>query len=353
MNRIRSLQALFFVLLLLASSNFLLLFMFPSDTSPDSSQNENFQEDTDAVSYHQSADSRLDNITKRARSDQKKYTKLSPSDLIYSRDWWEKPVVIEEYKLIFFSIPKVSCTQWKLLFHRMMGLRYKLHKGERMTTFQNPALNKLINLGDYPIHQAEKMMNSPSWTKAIFVREPKERIASAFLNKFCGDRFFFRGKCCNNKILPNEEDRKQCDHMMSKKNFTYFLHRTLDCQDPHWDPQWEVVDEKWWSAMSFIGSMNTVSSDVKKLLESLNSTSKDGVIRTAWERFGRDGWGKNNTDGFMQQKSSDDTHKTNAAERLCQVHNLETEIFVEDHWHMEWEHPEYMAFEKGKICNPP
>ena len=33
---------------------------------------------------------------------------LRSSDSIYGRDWWEKPVVIEEYNLIFFSIPKVS-----------------------------------------------------------------------------------------------------------------------------------------------------------------------------------------------------------------------------------------------------
>ena len=33
---------------------------------------------------------------------------LRSSDAIYGREWWEKPVVIEEYNLIFFSIPKVS-----------------------------------------------------------------------------------------------------------------------------------------------------------------------------------------------------------------------------------------------------
>jgi hypothetical protein len=38
-------------------------------------------------------------------------TKLLPSDLIYSRDWWEKPTVVEEYKLIFFTIPKVACAR--------------------------------------------------------------------------------------------------------------------------------------------------------------------------------------------------------------------------------------------------
>ena len=43
---------------------------------------------------------------------------LLKSDSIYSRDRWEKPVVVEEYNLIFFTIPNVACTEFKLLFHQ-------------------------------------------------------------------------------------------------------------------------------------------------------------------------------------------------------------------------------------------
>ena len=35
-------------------------------------------------------------------------TVLLSSDVIYGRDWWEKPVVIEEFKFVFFPFPKVS-----------------------------------------------------------------------------------------------------------------------------------------------------------------------------------------------------------------------------------------------------
>ena len=42
------------------------------------------------------------------------------------------------------------------------------------------------------------MMNSKEWTKAVFVREPKERILSAFINKFVDDGFkYYNIKCCH------------------------------------------------------------------------------------------------------------------------------------------------------------
>ena len=47
---------------------------------------------------------------------------LDRSDLIYRRGTWDKaPVIIEKYKLVFFTMPKVGCTEFKKLFRRMMG----------------------------------------------------------------------------------------------------------------------------------------------------------------------------------------------------------------------------------------
>ena len=35
------------------------------------------------------------------------------------------------------------------------------------------------------------MMTSDEWTRTVFVREPKERVLSAFLDKFCKNKKFF------------------------------------------------------------------------------------------------------------------------------------------------------------------
>ena len=44
------------------------------------------------------------------------------NDFIYQKLPGESaPIVMEEFKLIFFAQAKVACTTWKMLFRRMMG----------------------------------------------------------------------------------------------------------------------------------------------------------------------------------------------------------------------------------------
>jgi hypothetical protein len=46
---------------------------------------------------------------------------VKKSDIIMSKPLHTNPIVVEEYKLIFFPVPKVGCSEWKLLLRRMMG----------------------------------------------------------------------------------------------------------------------------------------------------------------------------------------------------------------------------------------
>lgn len=263
---------------------------------------------------------------------------LLRSDSIYSSDWWEKPVVIEEYNLIFFPIPKVACTEFKLLFHRMMGLPFELPANGEVHTIQNPKLNKLKTLGDYPLWKAEEMMNSPQYTKATFVREPKERILSAFLNKFAQDRSYFRNKCCSDDVLFHQSDRDRCNVMIQKKNFEYFLKRTQDCFDPHWEPQTYAIDDKWWPKIDFIGYMDSLQEDIRTLLTSLTS-NKDNM--TAWDKVGKEGWVSSDgiEGGFMEMNGAG--HAQNAKDSMLSHYAPGTEKFVELHWKVEWQHASY------------
>jgi len=110
---------------------------------------------------------------------QRQHPKLLPTDIIYGKYSFDMLVVIEEYKLIFFTILKVACSEWKALFRRMMGLNHQIHPKE----VHNPKINGLKYLCDYSLEEALEIMTSEEWTRAVFVREPKERILSAFLDK--------------------------------------------------------------------------------------------------------------------------------------------------------------------------
>jgi hypothetical protein len=107
-------------------------------------------------------------------------------DSIYTRTGWDAaPVVLEDYKVVFFTTAKVGCTVFKQLFRRMMGIpewQAVTTKGPHLLPW-NPEVNGLRYLYHYNRTAASRMMTSPDWTRAIFVRDPKTRFLSAYLDK--------------------------------------------------------------------------------------------------------------------------------------------------------------------------
>ena len=110
---------------------------------------------------------------------------LDPNDFVYHPgDWDVAPIVVEKYKLVFFTIPKVACTTWKQAFGLMIGYdNWYLDTEGLEGDPHDPNLNGLRYLYHFPIETAHEMMTSPHWTRAIFVRDPKIRFLSAFMDK--------------------------------------------------------------------------------------------------------------------------------------------------------------------------
>lgn len=253
------------------------------------------------------------------------------SDIIYEINRWGDPLVIESYKLVFFTLPKVACTEWKLLFRKMMHLPtwpdtvplQKLH---------DPSYNELLYIHNYTKKEATNMLISEEWTKAVIVREPKERVLSAFLNKFVEEPQFFLNKCCQAHFFPSKEEQLVCREKKTLGEFTYFLKRTLDCPNPHWTPQTEAIDLKWWNQMDFVGYMHSVAHDAETLLKSITNVENHTI---AWEDYGKTGWGSEGNTAFMVRDTAH--HATNAHDKLRKYYTPCLEMFVEKHWAVEWE----------------
>lgn len=258
---------------------------------------------------------------------------LLPTDLIYHPSGWGNPIIITEYKLVFFTIPKVACTDWKLLFRRIEGQPEWNRTVQPLKLLHQPVTNNLTILSNLPIGVAQHILTSPEWTRAVFVREPKERVLSAFLNKFIDDSYYFFQKCCRDR---GEDVKEECRIKKNHTSFTYFLNRTRDCHNDHWNPQYASIDTKWWNTINFVGYMDNIEKDSKQLLQSITS-SKDGV--SAWDRYGRTGWGTNGNNSFM--KMDTEGHATNASGKLLQYYTRTHEKFVEKHWAGEWNHSVY------------
>merc|ERR1719491_696377 len=261
---------------------------------------------------------------------------IKRSDFIM-RGAMDAPIVVEEFKLVFFIIPKVACSEWKHLFSRMMG---KADLVQKQIHFKH--LSGIKNLNDYSLEETQIMMTSDDWTRAVFLREPKERLLSTFLDKFVNQRHFHY-YCCRN--LPKEE-LKVCDEQQTQKNFTYFLERTKDCHDPHWKPQRQYIDEKWWPSINYIGYQGNLEYHVVDLLQRLKS-SKDG--QSAWKKYGRTGWGENGNGPFLHKDVA--PHATHAHDKLRKWYTRCDEKFVEKFWSMEWNSSVY-GIRKRHLYNP-
>jgi Sulfotransferase family len=229
---------------------------------------------------------------------------LQPDDVVYTYGPWDgSPIVVESHKLLFFTIPKVGTTVWKQLFRRMEG--YTDWMTDQHPLPHAPKRNGLQYLYDYPPMVADHMMTDPSWTRAIFVRDPQERLLSAYLDKGSQNPYMQFHCCTDNKpdndsTNPNESllyTKLQCDNPEPHRgpaasqadketnppllSFLDFLTVVVpSCSDPHWNSQSLRIDNKYWPYINFIGHMETMEADAKRLLQQIG----------AWDDYGSQGW---------------------------------------------------------------
>lgn len=91
------------------------------------------------------------------------------------------PIILDNYKLVLFANPKSGSTALKQLARRMSGREsdYRSHSwGKDGLPHKWPA-NGLNYTAHRPLRDVNEIMTSPEWTRATFVRDPKERAASA------------------------------------------------------------------------------------------------------------------------------------------------------------------------------
>jgi hypothetical protein len=240
--------------------------------------------------------------------------KLQPNHTIYSRDiqygWDNSPIVLEEYKLLFFTIPKVGCTVFKMLFRRIMGFdNWQLHEGNGGGIPHARVKSGLKFLYDYPMERANDFLTSPDWTRAIFVRDARERVLSAYLDKVLHDNEkqggYIKRNCCKGKVKEGIPIPIVCDQLRGKKTGFQRLNRTTCdfetcflrdivsvCNDPHWRSQVQRLDPpELWSYINFVGHFDTIKQDTRQLLQRIG----------AWEPYGASGW---NSNGSSSSSSS-------------------------------------------------
>ena len=86
-------------------------------------------------------------------------------------------IVLEQYKLIWFLNPKVASTSTRVTLARLLNQQV-----DRINTNYTHIRNFTF-LHTYSINQIKEFLISPDWIRAIILRDPKERLLSAYLDK--------------------------------------------------------------------------------------------------------------------------------------------------------------------------
>ncbi|CAB9497593.1 carbohydrate [Seminavis robusta] len=251
-------------------------------------------------------------------------------DYIYGNagSWDAAPIVVESHKLVFFSIPKAGCTTFKMLFRRMMGKKNWRSQDGQVFLPHNPRFNGLRYLHEYTLEEANEIMTSPNYTRAVFVRDPKLRFLSAFLDKALsngGD--YIKKKCC-----------PAGDCIEAAQTLEGFLDLVKWCPDEHWKPQSERMEAKYFQTIDFVGHLENAHNDTRRLLERIHG----------WEEFGKFGWGKGGDHSIFQSPRDAGGHATWSQWEIWKWYNQRLERKVEIFYSKDYSNPLF-AFEKKNL----
>lgn len=262
---------------------------------------------------------------------QQQALQVLPHDYIYQSSWGAAPIVMEDHKLIFFWVTKAGCTTFKTLFRRMMG--YDDWKTNLNVHY--PQSNGLKYLHQYSLQEATSMMLDPDYTRAMIVRDPKERFLSAYLDKAVArNGSFVRLACC-------PKTNKQCwPSSASNDNQTLqdFFELTRECHNPHWNPQGYRIDPKFLTTLNFVGHLSNITAAAQDLLQTIG----------AWEDYGKSGWGQyRNESIFASRNTLSASHKTSQSTEdawenlLPKYYTVELEAAVEERYAIDYTTPEF------------
>ncbi|NWU89400.1 CHST9 sulfotransferase, partial [Upupa epops] len=175
--------------------------------------------------------------------------------------------VEDRHKVLYCEVPKAGCSNWKRVLMVLSGLAASAHNISHDDVHYGKHLRKLDS---YDPKGMYARLNT--YTKAVFVREPMERLVSAFRDKFEHPNSYYHpvfGKAIIKKYRqdPDEEALRTGSGVTFKEFIRYLLdsHRPVGM-----DIHWEQVSQLCYPCLinyDFIGKFETLEEDANHLLQ--------------------------------------------------------------------------------------
>ncbi|XP_026526067.1 carbohydrate sulfotransferase 9 [Notechis scutatus] len=184
--------------------------------------------------------------------------------------------VEDKYKLLYCEVPKAGCSNWKRILMILGGLAKSAVNISHNSVHYGDHLKKLDS---YNIKEILKRLKT--YTKIIFVRDPMERLVSAFRDKFEHPNIYYHpvfGKAIIKKYRPNAD--KETLKTGSGVKFKEFIQYLLDPSRPlGMDTHWEQINKLCYPCdigYNFIGKFETLEKDANYFLKLINAP--DGLL---------------------------------------------------------------------------
>ncbi|XP_053427716.1 carbohydrate sulfotransferase 9 [Nycticebus coucang] len=175
--------------------------------------------------------------------------------------------VEDKHKILYCEVPKAGCSNWKRILMVLNGLAPSTYNISHDAVHYGKHLKKLDG---FDLQGIYTRLNT--YTKAVFVRDPMERLVSAFRDKFEHPNSYYHpvfGKAIIKKYRPNA--CKEAIINGSGVKFKEFIHYLLDSHRPvGMDIHWEKVSKLCYPCLinyDFVGKFETLEEDANYFLQ--------------------------------------------------------------------------------------
>ncbi|KAJ7376480.1 Carbohydrate sulfotransferase 10 [Desmophyllum pertusum] len=193
-------------------------------------------------------------LAERKRIHQEQCQKKPPDPHFIEQADFHRLIVIEDLKLVFCTIPKISGTTWRRV----------LYEAENNgTTIQgSPHRGELFSWLDRDYLPAERKKILDTYYKAMFVREPFARLLSAYMNKVIWSDEWGR-KLTRHRNISNQE--------LEENKFPMFVRHVLSfnhsriTMNQHWRSYEQICPCE--VNYDFIGHFENLGEEAPQLLK--------------------------------------------------------------------------------------
>lgn len=184
-------------------------------------------------------------------------------------------IVNDQYGFMYCQIPKVACTNWRRVLLVLTGFYNTTEASELKAKHVHDSYDRdltyLSELSSGGISYRVK-----KYKKFLFVREPFERLLSAFRNKIQNHQNEYFFEKFSRKILKKYRDRNMTSETMRQSNVTFieFVRYLLDPStrkrglNDHWE-HFNTLCHPCLLKYDFIGKYETLDRDAYFILRNL------------------------------------------------------------------------------------